>query len=117
MNLNNAIEKHAEWKFKFRKAITGRKTMDAETIANDNCCDLGKWLHGEAESRFGHFSSYAECVKRHAVFHAEAGKVAKAINAKKYTEAEAIINSDSSYNLASVAVGLAIMHLKKEAGM
>jgi hypothetical protein len=33
MDLNQAIEKHAEWKVKFRKAISGQETMDAETIA------------------------------------------------------------------------------------
>jgi methyl-accepting chemotaxis protein len=91
--------------------------MDAETISKDNCCELGKWLHGEAASTFSEFSSYTECVAKHAVFHAEAGKVARAINAKKYTAAEAMIDSGTSYTAASIAVGVAIAHLKKEAGL
>lgn len=117
MDLNEAVGKHAEWKLKFRKAIAEHATMDAETIAKDNCCELGKWLHGEAKAKLGNFSSYAECIAKHAAFHTEAGKVAKAINAKSYIEAESMISSDTAYLAASSAVGLAIMHLKKEAGL
>ena len=117
MDLNEAVGKHAEWKLKFRKAIAGQETMDAETISKDNCCELGKWLHGEAKTKHGKFSSYTECVTKHAAFHVEAGKVAKAINAKKYAEAEAMLGSGTSYITASSVVGLAVMHLKKEAGL
>jgi methyl-accepting chemotaxis protein len=117
MDLNEAIRKHAEWKLKFRKAIAGQESMDAETISKENCCELGKWLHGEAKTKHSKFSSYNECVATHAAFHIEAGKVAKVINAKKYAEAEAMIGSDTSYQKASSAVGLAIMRLKKEAGL
>lgn len=117
MDLTNAIGKNAEWKLKFRTAIAGQETMDAETISNDNCCELGKWLHGEGKSKFSKLSSYADCVSKHEAFHKEAGKVSKAINAGKYTEAEAMIDSGTSYAATSSAVGVAIMHLKKEAGL
>jgi methyl-accepting chemotaxis protein len=115
MDLNEAIKKHTEWKIKFRTAIAAKETMDAETTSKDNCCELGKWLHGEAKTKYGKLSSYKECVAAHAAFHVEAGKVAKAINAKKYAEAEAII--DTSFQKASSAVGAAVMQLKKEAGL
>jgi hypothetical protein len=115
MDFNQAIEKHAEWKIKFRQAITGKETMDAESISKDNCCELGKWLHGEAKSKFNELSSYVECLTKHAYFHVEAGKIAKTINARKYTEAEAMIGASSPYTAASSAVRHAIMHLKHEA--
>lgn len=117
MDLNSAIEKHAEWKMKFRSAISKKETMDAATIAKDNCCELGKWLYGEGKIKFSRMSSHAECVQKHAVFHSEAGKIASAINAKKYTEAEAMLNTGTAYAAASSAVGVAIMHLRKEAGL
>lgn len=117
MDLDEAVGKHAQWKLKFRNAITGKETMDADTIAKDNCCDLGKWLHGEANTQHGKFPSYIDCLTKHAAFHVEAGKIAKAINAKKYVEADAMIGSNTPYVLASSAVGLAIMRLKKEAGL
>ena len=117
MDLNQAIEKHAEWKTKFRRAITAQEAMDADTISKDNCCELGKWLYGEAKTKFGKHGAHAECVTKHAAFHAEAGKVARTINSKKFTEAEAMLNSGTPYANASSAVGLAIMRLKKEAGL
>ena len=66
-----------------RTAISKQETIDAATVSKDNCCELGKWLHGEAKSEFGNFASHSECVSRHAAFHVEAGKVAVAINQKK----------------------------------
>ncbi|MBC3861549.1 CZB domain-containing protein [Undibacterium jejuense] len=117
MDLNNAIAKHSEWKTKLRSAITRKETLDASTISKDNCCDLGKWLHGEAKSSFGHLAAHSDCVKKHAEFHVQAGKVASAINEKKYTEAEAMIEAGTPYTKASSAIGVAILHLKKEAGI
>jgi methyl-accepting chemotaxis protein len=56
-----------------------------------------------------------ECLSKHADFHVEAGKVATNINAKKFSEAQAMLDeSGSSFVLASTAVGIAIMHLRKE---
>jgi methyl-accepting chemotaxis protein len=117
MDLNQAIQKHAEWKLKFRSAISRQETMDAATITKDNCCDLGKWLHGDGKTSFGRLQSHAKCVTKHAAFHVEAGKVALAINAKKYTEAEAMLGADTPYSQASGEVGVAIIALKKESGM
>ncbi len=117
MDLNQAIEKHAEWKVKFRKAISGHETMDVEIISKDNICELGKWLHGDAKSKFGKLQSYAECVTKHAAFHIEAGNVAKAINAKKFAEAEAMLDANTPYSNASSTVGRAIIQLRKESGL
>ena len=116
MDLNTALAKHAEWKLKFRTAISKKDSMDATTIAKDNCCDLGKWLHGEAKIKFCKLGSYTECLNSHASFHKEAGKVANTINAKKYMEAEAMLGAGTPYSAASNKVGSAIMGLKKEIG-
>jgi len=115
MDLDTAIQKHAEWKMKFRAAISKHETMDAATIAKDNCCELGKWLHGEAMTKYRNLHSLADCIAQHAAFHIEAGKVAQSINAKKYTEAENMMAGGTSYATVSNLVAGAIMHLKKEA--
>lgn len=115
MDLDQAIQKHAEWKIKFRSAINKQETMDAATISKDDCCDLGKWLFGDAKTRIGHYASYSECVAKHAAFHVEAGKVAAAINQKKYTEAERMIATNTPYSTVSTAVAGTILKLKKEA--
>jgi methyl-accepting chemotaxis protein len=115
MDLNNAIAKHAEWKTKLRGAISKEEQMDVSTISKDNCCELGLWLYGEAKSKFSVLDSYKDCLTKHALFHKEAGKVASTINAKKYSEAESMINAGTTYTNASSAVGVAILKLKKEA--
>jgi len=117
MNLEGAIGKHAEWKMKLRGAISKKEQMDAATISRDNCCELGKWLHGEAKTKYSRLASHAECVQKHAAFHVEAGKIASAINAQKFTEAEAMLGAGTAYAKASSDVGVAIMHLKKEANL
>ncbi len=115
MNLDQAIEKHTQWKMKLRSAISNQETLDVLSISKDNCCDFGKWLHGEAKPQVGHLASYADTVSRHSAFHVEAGKVASAINAKKYTEAEAMLGYGTPYESTSSAVGVSIIRLKKEA--
>jgi methyl-accepting chemotaxis protein len=115
MDLNKAIEKHAEWKVKFRSAISKQELLDAETVSKDNCCELGKWLHGESKLKFGNFASHSDCITKHAAFHLEAGKVARTINSKQYSEAEAMLSVGTPYSTASNNVGVAIMRLKKEA--
>lgn len=117
MDLTEAMKAHAEWKVKFRTAIAKNETMDVTAISADNCCPLGKWLHGESKVKYGRMKSHADCISRHAMFHREAGKVARTINEKKYVEAEAMLNPSTSFFTASNNVMVAISALKKEAGM
>lgn len=100
---------------KFRAAIKKQQVMDVKNISKDNCCDLGIWLHGNAQAKFGRLASLTDCVTKHAEFHTEAGRVAEAINAKQYTTAEAMLGEGTAYDEASKAVNIAIMQLKKEA--
>jgi methyl-accepting chemotaxis protein len=115
MDLDSAISKHAEWKMKFRNAISKQETLDALSISKDNCCDLGQWLHGEGRKQFGALPSHGTCVLKHAAFHAQAGKVAEAINSKRYAEAEGMLGGGTQYSAASSEVGVSVMRLRKEA--
>ena len=115
MNIDSAIQKHMEWKVKFRTAISKQEQMDAVTIGKDNCCELGKWLHGEGKTQCSSLPSYAITLTKHAAFHIEAGKVASAINAKKYADAETMLGNSSAFSTISGEVGIALMRLKKEA--
>lgn len=114
IDLDKALEKHSEWKVKLRTAISKREEMDAATISRDDCCDFGKWLHHGVKHHLAHEPSYGDCVSKHAAFHIEAGKIANMINAKKFSEAEAMLGNGSAFVAASTAVGVAIMRLKKD---
>ena len=115
MNLEESVQKHAEWKLKFRSAISTEQQMDAESIAKDNCCPLGQWLHGDGKSVCGSKPEYQRAVEAHRKFHVEAGKVASLINARRYEEAGKMIGSETAYANASQTVGTALMALKKAA--
>lgn len=117
MDLTQAIQKHAEWKLKLRSAIAKKEKMDVATIARDDCCELGKWLHGNEKAKLGAMAAFPTCLRKHAAFHVEAGKVAQAINDGQYTAAEAMLGAGTPYTAASSAVGVAIMALKKESGL
>jgi methyl-accepting chemotaxis protein len=117
MNLDRAMQAHVEWKMKLRKAIAERTRLDPARIAQDDQCELGIWLHGDARAVHASHAAYAECIARHAAFHVEASKVAQLINAAQYAEAEAAIGPSTGFAAASQEVGRAILGLKKAAGM
>lgn len=115
MNLDNAVAAHAQWKTKFRAAIDRKEQLDAATIAKDNCCELGKWLHGEGKVSLGSKPEFLTLLSRHKDFHNEAGKVATAIHGGKYNDANTMIGAGSTFSNASSQVGIAIGALKKVA--
>ena len=117
MNLDEAVKKHIEWRAKFRLAIVKKEQMDAATISKDNCCEVGKWLHGEGKSRWAGKPEFQRALDRHKAFHAEAGKVAQLINAQKYTEADAAIGNGTAFENVSKEVSTALILLKKAAGI
>lgn len=117
INLDDAIKVHAEWKTNLRAAIHKREAVDEATIAKDNCCVLGKWLHNEAKLQYAGMESYSTLVIKHAAFHDEAGKIAGMINAKQFAEAELLLGAPSPYCEATLAVVQAITELRKEIGL
>ncbi|UTC76670.1 HAMP domain-containing protein [Treponema sp. OMZ 799] len=117
INLTNAVKVHVDWKVKLRAAISTKEKLDAGIISKDSECEFGKWLHGEAKTKYGNLASYKNCVAKHAAFHVEAGKVAFAINDGKFTEAEAMLNTGSSFSTASNEITAAVNALKNETGL
>ncbi|MCK6413915.1 MAG: CZB domain-containing protein [Azonexus sp.] len=117
MNLEEAVQKHAEWKLKFRIAISKKEQMDAATISNDNCCAVGQWLYGEGKTKWGSKPEFQKALDKHKAFHVQAGQVAGLINAGKYAQAEAALGNGTAYASASSEVGVALIALKKAAGI
>ncbi|MEI8574967.1 CZB domain-containing protein [Methylomonas sp. EFPC1] len=115
MDLDAAIQAHSEWKVKLRRGISQHEHMDAVTIGRDDCCKLGKWLHGGGQKQYKHLSGFQDCLHKHAQFHREAGKVAEVINSGQYETAESLLDAGSAFALASSQVSVAIVTLKKQA--
>lgn len=117
IDLSNAIERHSAWKVKLRSAITNQETVDAVSLAKDNCCELGKWLHGDGKASHGSLPSFSLCLNQHATFHREVGKIATMINARQFSQAEVMLGFGTPYQVASSAIGVSLRNLKKEAGL
>lgn len=114
IDLDSAIQKHAQWKVKLHSAITRQEKLVVDEISRDDCCIFGKWLYGEAKSKYSHLNNYIDCRDKHKLFHLEAGRVAQFINDEKYDEAETMLGASSSYAQASSGVATAIISLRKE---
>lgn len=117
MNLDTAVQAHAQWKMKLRSAISKHEKMDLTTLSRDDCCELGHWLHGEGKSSYGRLTSHADCVHKHVVFHSEVTKVARAVNAHQFDVAEDMLNAGTPYAKASSALSVSFLQLRKEAGI
>lgn len=112
MDLNQAIQKHAEWKYKFRNSLHSGTLMDDEAISKDNNCEFGKWLHKDARPALGGHKSFATCVVEHAAFHRAAGEVARAVNAKQGEQVEKLMAPGSEFAERSKKVAVAIIELQ-----
>ncbi len=117
IDLNTAIKAHADWKLKLRHAIAHHETLDAATVARDDCCVLGKWAHGPGGQHFRHAPVFVELVDRHANFHRQAARVAQAINQQEYQQASDMLGVNTPFTQASQVVIHAIRKLKQEAGV
>ena len=87
MDLNQALLAHKKWKLKLGDAILQEKPLDAVSIGQDACCELGQWLYGEGQSALGAGGLFTGLLESHRQFHKEAGLVAELVNAKSYKEA------------------------------
>jgi hypothetical protein len=113
ISLENAIKAHADWRSKLRGAAARHETLDAETIARDDCCEMGKWLHGTGGAKFGHRPVFVDLVAQHKGFHQEAGKVARAVN-QGGANVEQMLGSGTAFSTASNEVSRLIVLLKRE---
>jgi methyl-accepting chemotaxis protein len=112
-DFDSAIEAHRQWKVKLRSAIDKKEQLDAATISRDDCCTLGRWVHGPGQQQWGHRPNFVDLVDKHAHFHQAAGEVARKINAGAYLEAERLIGSGSTFADLSSEVAMVLTQAKK----
>ncbi len=117
IDLDTAVKAHADWKLKLRNAATDRSTLDAATVSRDDCCVLGKWLHGAGRPGYGHLPQFTGLIGKHAKFHQQAGQVAQTINDGHYDQALSMISSGTPFADASNNVVVAIRQLREVSGL
>ena len=113
LDFEAVIAAHQQWRTTLRNAALKNKKMDASTIGRDDCCVLGKWIYGPGGAKWGKQANFTELVQAHKKFHAEAGKVAEAINSGRVKDAQAMMDSGKPFVDAGHKVTMAVRALRE----
>ena len=112
MNFDEAIAAHSAWKQKLAIYLTKPdKSIDAEKLALDNQCELGKWIHSQSGLAG---AAFQELKKDHANFHKAASDVVKRADAGQKVTEEVALGAASPYAACSSRVVSALMRMKRE---
>lgn len=89
INIKTAIDAHIRWRHRLEDYVRGtsEETLRHEVVAADNQCVLGKWIHGDGNTRYGHFDLFQELIAVHAQFHRHAGEVLAAAQNHRHADA------------------------------
>ncbi|ELA09598.1 hypothetical protein MOMA_04310 [Moraxella macacae 0408225] len=116
LDFATALKAHADWKSKLRNAIETGEELDEAKVSRDDLCVLGTWLHDkDTQNTLAGLESYRHCKHKHADFHKEIGKVARAINSKNFDLAKQMIATGSEYSDLSTEIAMSLHQLKKDA--
>jgi hypothetical protein len=118
MNFTGAIQAHSNWKLRLVAQCRGTSSekIDVQTLAKDNACELGKWIHGLGQ-QYASDPRFKQLMNLHASFHKSAAIIAQMIGSGKATEAEALIHSpESEFGRLSVGVCSCLMGLRAQYG-
>ena len=107
--LQGFLDNHRDLANELAAAAKSGERVDAFVIARPLRCDMGHWLHNEAQDALGEGALYKEAVERHNEFHKAAELVAKAINSRN-SEVSRMLAPGSTFAIA--LNGLEMLHLK-----
>ncbi|CDW93492.1 MULTISPECIES: CZB domain-containing protein [unclassified Thiomonas] len=125
LNFFSATNAHKAWKKRLHDCVSGAcSTLDPDTIALDNRCDLGKWLYRIRESRPALSTDtqrlFTRLFEEHAAFHRVAADVARQALANQRQEALQQLQGGGEYaRISNQVIGtLGDLYLKRrEFGM
>ncbi len=110
-DIQAAVAAHLGWKTRLRDAIRTGEKFDITTVRRDDCCPLGKWLHGPGGNKWGQAPAFVTLVQNHAVFHVEAARIAEMVNAGDRVSAERLLAGGTSFAKATQATVVALKSL------
>ncbi len=114
INYDEAIAAHQQWRVTLRNAVLKGTRLNVAELRRDDCCTLGRWIHGRGGSRWGHAPTFRHLVDTHRTFHIEAAKVAEVANQGRADQAAKMLDSGSSFNEAGKGVTLALRAMRLE---
>lgn len=107
MSPREAIAAHVNWKLRIHALLTGKlpEKLDPTTIARDNGCELGKWIHGAGKGQMP-AAEHAALTAAHAGFHKEAARIVGEVYAGHKIGVEAIDMNAPFGKLTTQIVGI-----------
>jgi hypothetical protein len=115
MDLEAATVAHLKWKIRLLQCIHGQVELpNADEVARDDACELGKWLGSRAKG-YASLPSFQDARSAHATFHLRAAEVVVALDRGDKGQAETMLLANSPYVVASDTVVFALTKLRGEA--
>lgn len=113
MEFAQAVAAHTAWKRKFTKYL-GKPDGSIEPldVSLDKGCPLGQWIYGPG-AKYSYLPEYSVLRSEHARFHRAAADVVLLANSGQSVGERITIGSQSEFTMASSAIVLAIMAMKK----
>lgn len=114
LDMRQAMDAHMAWTGRLEAQINGTaaEKLDVGTVACDDCCTLGEWIHGAARHQFGHLPSYDKLRHIHTGFHLKAGEVLNEVQNGRADDARRLLR-DIRHESGNVQ--LALVRLYSEA--
>lgn len=81
--------KHSAWKIKLRKFLDHNEGLTPQQASSHHDCELGKWLYGEALTKYKHVPEMAVLEREHKQLHATVKTIVDFKSAGNATAAEA----------------------------
>lgn len=113
MDIDEALRHHLEWKIALRWMLCGHQPIDAERLARDDVCELGRWLAGEAGARFRGSLALERARRAHSEFHRACAAVIQRSADGDPLAASALLDPGGAFSTASEEIAAALQALKR----
>lgn len=113
MSFDDAVNSHSEWKRKLHAYLSNPDgSMNVDEVGATNQCKLGRWVRGDGR-KYASFPEFTKLIEEHARFHKAAADVVGRADRGQDVSFEFALGVGSEFSLASSAVVLAIMDMKR----
>jgi hypothetical protein len=109
MDFETAVKAHFDWKRKLRAYLAkpDQSLRPAEVSAPDHC-ELGRWMVGEGQQKFGALPDFATLTHEHAQFHVIAGELVRKADRGDRVDSEVALCATSEFSKSTARVIAAI---------
>ena len=114
MDFDDAIGTHSRWKHRLRALLAKRDlSLNPSEVGLDHKCELGQWIYSTG-ARYSDFPEFIKLKYEHARFHLAAAELVRRAHAGESIEQDIAQCSHSEFSLASAAVVMALMSIKRK---